>query len=761
MERPEKRARIEDISTAAAPAAAAAAAAGVAEEETEANGMDHDLVRRIKEVHRRAESVFAEKRSLEGTLGTEICPGVTRVCTRLLAKIGRTDKTPGEQNDLISLVHQQLDIITKAIKPDGQSASLSSSPLCNLSEDVLFTYLGPHLGTQATIGTLALTHPALHAPTTSPSMHKTVHVESDKPIPMTERQLTVWLGRFAETKRAVLLCPMRMGVVRLMEGLCKTLEHLRVQPRGLDFWEAEGIERIPYPRGPESPQVVFPRLAVAEVGSPWTGAAGMRNWKLTALREITVSGRASRASETAAVWLESSPHVWSLEVGDWELRDVADMLHRCNTIKRLTGVRITGRLKQSFRVSLPPVGEPDSRAFLKHTQLEELEATIDYGHNSPYGDRPSFCGEKSIQELDYLRKHNLAPNAVERYHTQRNGINTDTFRLGVLRQMHSEELADCAGTLRMLAALAAHVEVPDEWAWPQALVSSGAFSTLSTTLAALDFPLAERVSVVRARVGVGAGQQGSLPDVLLSSIGRLFPSVTVVEVCWPAVVGQAVMQAVMAQLSDRLEVVRFRCPNLSDALPPYFRGVTTSIAAFSIEGALSGEGVYAVDQQWSLRVEERGQAGNSEAPVLDRVRQMTIRVDVPDIEDDDPDWCVSNFGIFADDEGWFDACRAISRHCLAAVHDMPALDHIMYECTKEVGPGNDSEYGSRVQILHAKHVAAERGRKAGAFHGHLSVCGFEAVELPSSQPGLYCRIAVRRCHGVRQKKITDYFGRQG
>jgi len=125
--------------------------------------------------------------------------------------------------------------------------------LLSLPPALLFDRLGPLIGTESVIGGLARAHSSFLVPSHDPDMHTTITFTADHAIHPTDKQLEAWVPRLAKTSWAVLSCRMNMGMVKLLEAINETLEHLEAdststEPHEIDLLDLESEERTAFPR---------------------------------------------------------------------------------------------------------------------------------------------------------------------------------------------------------------------------------------------------------------------------------------------------------------------------------------------------------------------------------------------------------------------------------------------------------------------------------------------------------------------------------
>jgi len=420
----------------------------------------------------------------------------------------------------------------------GQQSSL---PLWTVPSDTISTFLSPLLGTQCIIGTLSLVRKAFHTIAAEPSTHLCVHIHTAKAIHLTGQQLSVWLTRLSKTKRAVLFCPVTESITSLVEGTSNTLTYLEMDH---SHSERHGRPRLLSERQGAS-LVEFPVLEEARVGGDWAQAAPRKRWALRSLVSLSVRDCRLLAPVIGfGVWWRSfAPALRSLEYDDDGCSSTHPYPHSTLPLQELLPVTTSvpdlsalKRLRFTSERSCFTHGGGTRLLAQRSLRLEEVDIAL------------NSLSTDLLKAIDGFRKSCLAPNAIENW--SRSDFHFDLSSLFDSSDMSDEVLRSCAGTIKILASAATWAVMRTQLTGTQVF-----HLALYGLIPSLVFSRTRTLWLCR-RANAGHAGVLPLPDVVLSNVARLFPSVTHTDV-FGADMSDALVQRVLGQLPT-LETLR--CP---------------------------------------------------------------------------------------------------------------------------------------------------------------------------------------------------------
>ncbi|CEM36173.1 unnamed protein product [Vitrella brassicaformis CCMP3155] len=584
------------------------------------------------------------------------------------------------------------------LQDHGQQSSGCSLLLWIVPSDTFSTFLSPLLGTQYIIGTLSLIGKAFHTIADEPATHLCFHVQTAKAIHLTDRQLSIWLTRLSKTKSAVLLCPVTESMGRLVEARRHTLNYLEMDYSAPN----RGHTLLSVRQG--ASLVEFPVLEEARVGGDWALAAPRKRWALRSLVSLSVRDCRLLAPVIGfGVWWRSlAPALRSLEYDDdgcwgypypYDTRPLQELLRITTSVPDLSALK-TLRLKGPY---LRLTHEFTQQLAQRGLRLEDVDIAL----------RPPSPSTPIIKEVDAFRKSCLAPNAIE------NWSRSDfRFRLESLYDssgVSDQVLCSCADTIKTLASAATEVSMSTHLGATEVF-----YQALHGLIPSLVF---SRTRTLLLTINAGHAGVLPLPDVVLSNVARLFPSVTHADVS--ADMSDALVQRVLGQL-----------PTLE----------TLNCSALDIFDTDMG------DEDWA-RTFLLHQTEHQDRPIAERVREATTTMF----------WEESDHA-----ESFIEACDRIASMCMRAIRRFSHLDRLVItvELAGDDWKWEGQEGGDMIVATMQEGMVSRPGTPGGRrlpFHLLLREFGFELVELPRLD--CHCRMEVRRM-GVSipsQKRITDYF----
>mmetsp|Transcript_46757 Transcript_46757/g.116525 ORF Transcript_46757/g.116525 Transcript_46757/m.116525 type:complete len:598 (-) Transcript_46757:436-2229(-) len=588
-------------------------------------------------------------------------------------------------------------------------------------------------------------------------MHTTITFLADRDIDPTDKQLEAWRPRLAKTRRAVVRCHMNMSMVKLLDGVSKSLESLEADSHSVKQHE------IASPDDKGRKPVEFPRLKTVVVGGRWAWASFLRGWTLRSLktvelRKLTTQEKTAHDNEFGGY---NTEYGW-----DWLDCDAVDTVtlsplfawaaHDAMKLVELTSVDTV----TSFSIT---ADEPDLYPWTNEDDgtpmgsLKAIEATIKLKQITP----------RIISSLNAVHKYCVSPGGKEDYSSSAFifpftllwPTNPDI----IIRNIYdSETPAFESSTLALAASLATSVTFPTSLAQDNVIIP--AFYRL---LPKLLFSSARTLTLQPAR-----DTDNPLPQPLLFNLGRVFPSVRSIDMGKAQQLGEGAVVKTIDDLPS-LRVVRFArqailCGPEGFFLPSYLRNCASDGPLLHIKGAFYSS--FAVDDGWSLWEGEEEESG-AEAPVgkadggdknagsgtreemsvgtaerrskeggsggiARRIRRISVvfsaDYEPEDAEEDGLNPKPLNPRVDREAFGYlFDTC-------IKAISTLPNLECITLRAHSEFPMG----------LLHT-------GGK-GAVGRRLSRCGFVAVQTGPCSVEL-CREGLPVTEG--QRLITDYFSR--
>ncbi|CEL93969.1 unnamed protein product [Vitrella brassicaformis CCMP3155] len=340
-------------------------------------------------------------------------------------------------------------------------------------------------------------------------------------------------------------CPLTVRLVQLVEGTRDTLEELVGET--LDSCEVDL-------RSPSSDDgMLFPQLRTVKVTGAWGEVAFDRDWRLGSLEVFHGRQRhhlyvfaflhSTSWDSPMGAWVAYSTDLHTVTIERplprhmWLFADPADAVIRESlrenpALKRLTGVEMPMYLGEDEEVEPLP-------------QLLELRGTI-------VG--PKLCFDAKFQGFHNSRTRILAPGAIEDY-----SGSDFTFPFALLWRIIDERghVDECATTAILVASYATEVSFPSGLRDHQ--VCSVGFYSL---VARLSFPRATKLTE-------GSDELLPVPDMLLDCMGRLFPSVTTLDLSEGEELGETVVHAAMGQLTQ-LQTITYYVDTHEDGFCPAF-----------------------------------------------------------------------------------------------------------------------------------------------------------------------------------------------
>ncbi|CEM07813.1 unnamed protein product [Vitrella brassicaformis CCMP3155] len=323
------------------------------------------LQERIKKLNHKAERVFEaahakEEFSEESDTTTQSVRGQCEVLLAVLTGLQDDGKNVHEMESLVCLANAKCDLITAMI----QQPSFAPSPLLTLPECCFTSYIGPLLGTRSIIGRLALSNTALHALSRKPTTHQTLHLRPqskrfdwDTPVDLTDKQVAAWRAAFRKTKRAVVGCAPRMGLVHLLEHAREALTELEAWSDAHYVDDGRSLERREETEG----DIAFSLLARVKVAGWWICVANRRRWTAMSLTDVHLRNLLIPQHHQSE-WMQSHPAWLGGRGAEWVAYGRSDILHHA-----------FHHADQIFEAT------PDRHlvAAIPRLQLEELDACID------------------------------------------------------------------------------------------------------------------------------------------------------------------------------------------------------------------------------------------------------------------------------------------------------------------------------------------------------------------------------------------------
>ncbi|CEM23866.1 unnamed protein product [Vitrella brassicaformis CCMP3155] len=600
-----------------------------------AEGTYDDVAQKIRELRRQVGEVFELKQRKEQELGKEICPNVAKmVCldyqrvAALLRKIANADVTPSTLDILISIAQQKLSAITHNLRLDSLAPSLLTLP-----DALLFDRLGPLLGTESIIGGLSRAHSSFLGPSRDPDMHTTITFMADRKrraIRLTRQQLEAWRPRLAKTRRAVVRCHMNMSMVKLLDGVSKSLESLEADSHSVKQHE------IASPDDKGRKPVEFPRLKTVVVGGRWAYVSYERSWRLWSVARVCRAAQVDHQEQTAhdiefmdwetwygRDWLEERDGVHTVSTVTlsppfaWDAHD-AMLLVELTSVDTVTSFSITADI-------------PDLDAWIDDfgtpmRSLEDIEATINAKQITP----------NIISSLNAVHKYCVDPHCKEDYSSS---VFDFPFTLlwptnpgSPIHNIYDDESpAFESSTLTLVASLATSLS------FPTSLAQDTIIPAFYSLLPKLVFSSARTLTLQPAR-----DTDNPLPQPLLFNIGRVFPSVRSIDMGKAHQLGE---EAVVKTIDDlpSLRVVCFeRQPSFHEQpvfLPSYLRNCASGGRLLHVKCAyyksLDGS------EDWSLWEGQPDEGSEDGAGGADSGSKMEIDVSVGEAEGDK---CSSNKG---------------------------------------------------------------------------------------------------------------------
>ncbi|CEM32447.1 unnamed protein product [Vitrella brassicaformis CCMP3155] len=574
-----------------------------------------NVAQKLDALYQQASEALTLKESKERTLGAAMCPNIAKmVCLDyerlkvVLSKIAPADTLPSPQDILIGIAQQKITAMLRNLRLDSLAPSLLTLP-----DALLFDRLGPLVGTESLIGGLSRAHSSFLAPSRHPDMHTIITFLADRAIDTTDEQLEAWVPRLAKTKRAVLGCHMNMGMVRLIESISETLEHLEVDSTSTEMHEIDipeldrhsgarhGREAggIPTIEDSSSGRAVGVGLISAlldtRVGAVQIqDSSFQRSLKTLELRKLSREEETLQYNEFLGYdtwygrdWLANRESVHTLTLSPPFAWDA----HLAMELVESTQVKTV----RSFTVT---ADEPDLEAWIDEDNdepirsLEAIEGTI----------KAKRITRSIISSLNKVHKYCVSPGGKEDYSSSSFDFPftllwppTDPY--SPIRGIYSDESPTFASsTLTLAASLATSVT------FPTSLAQDTIIPAFYSLLPKLVFSSARTLTLQPAR-----DTDNPLPPPLLFNLGRVFPSVRSIDLGRAQQLGE---EAVVKTIDDlpSVRVVRFACPPRYVAfvperpdgffLPSYLRNCSSEGPLLHIKGAFRSP--FGGSEGWSL-----------------------------------------------------------------------------------------------------------------------------------------------------------------